>query len=238
MRRSYALNVYRAMRLLLCLALIAACANPPADSDEPPSEAIGSTIIVGTVASVDLAPMAYDGDAEIVVATSSNDDVVVRVPARSNQCRAEGLGLISELQSGDAVEVIGEWLDDEAVMPCRGMGHRILRTEIQTDQTVRGVFESGFETSAFSPCDQPDEQWWMSVTDPDFNEQFEAIRLKQGGGGGRGLRLFIEATLVGDLEAGGGPYGHLGMYAKRFTVTDTQEMVFLAANPDSTVSCR
>jgi len=220
------------MRLLVLVALIAACASPEPANDPPPD---GLVEVTGTVTSVDLEPMAYDGDA-IVQLQTGEQEKTVRVPARMGLCKAFGLALVRRLQPGDVIEVRGEGIGGDSVTPCASSEHGIVLRSTSGGTAYRGVFESGFETSAFLPCDQPGVQWWLDG-DQEFYDRFEAIRQQHAPGGGRGERLFVEATAVGELTDEG-EYGHLGQYSHRFTVTETREMVFLAANPDSTVSCR
>lgn len=223
------------MRLLLVIALLAACASP--EPVEPPGPVPGTTVsLSGEVTSVDLEPMTYDGDAIIVLATDDGP-TTVRIPARMNLCQATGIDRVGSLQPGDVIEVRGESADDGSVTPCASSEHRLVVKSTGGAGVYRGVFESSFETSAFTPCDQPGEQWWVGTTDPDFSEQFDILYQQHKGDGGRGLRLLVETTVVGELTDEG-EYGHLGQYSRRLTVTDTREMVFLAANPDSTVSCR
>ena len=102
---------------LLVLAAASACSAPP--------EASGA--VIGTVQRVDLEPMAYDGDAVIVLRTDSGETVEVRVAARMNLCEAEGLAVVGELRPGDRVEVVGERGEDGAVRPCMSAQHRLVR---------------------------------------------------------------------------------------------------------------
>ena len=221
------------MRLLLILTLLAACVRPEPAVD-PPSDGPGE--VTGTVVSIDREPMAYDGDALIELATDAGP-VTVHVAARMNLCKASGLSLIGSLQVGDTVEVRGERSVDGSILPCASSEHAIILRSTEEGVAYRGVFESGFETSAFLPCDQPGTHWWLEG-DQDFADRFDAIYQQHAPhDAGRGLRLIVEATVVGELTDEG-QYGHLGQYTRRLTVTDTRDMVFLAVNPDSTVSCR
>ena len=132
--------------------------------------------VAGEVTAVDVSPWAYDGNATIDVRTKPGETVRVEVPARTNLCQAE-LGAVDEIRAGDRVEVRGEQTADGRVTPCTEPAHylRVVARAEPGLQTYRGVFESGFETAAFHPCDRPDERWW-TVPDESFNAQFDALR--------------------------------------------------------------
>lgn len=105
------------MRWTLLLLALAACGPRP--SAEDPG------LVVGTVVSVDREPMAYDGDAEIVVRTDDGRTVTVRIPARMNLCAAEGLARLDGLAAGDRVEVRGDVGPEGDVTPCTDAGHHL-----------------------------------------------------------------------------------------------------------------
>lgn len=106
------------MRWTLLLVLLAACG--PRQS-APASES-GETV-AGTVVSVDTSPLAYDGDALVVVQTEAGETVTVRVPARVNLCEAEGLGLLDDLEASDRIEARGTVNADGDVTPCTEADH-------------------------------------------------------------------------------------------------------------------
>ena len=109
------------MRLLLFLALLAACASPT------PVGAPGDTVTVeGVVTSVDLEPMTYDGDAVIELATDEGP-VSVRIPARMNLCEATGLALVGEVAHGDVLVVRGKVWDRRVLTPCTEASHFLKR---------------------------------------------------------------------------------------------------------------
>lgn len=220
------------MRLLLLAALLGACASTGSDGGSPGGP------IIGTVASVDLSPMAYDGNAVLLVRADDGRTVRVEIPARTNLCAAEGISAVGDLHAGDRVEVVGEAGPEGAVTPCTDAAHRlrVLSRANPAVGTFRGVYESGFETSAFRPCDRPGEVWWLTP-DAGFADQFEAIRQREAGAGGRGLRLFVEATVVGDLTDAG-QFGHLGAYDHELTVRETRDMVLLGRDLDDVPPCR
>lgn len=109
-------------RALVLVLLLGACASP--EPSEAPASS--SALVVGTVVSVDLDPIAYDGDGVIVVRTDDGERTV-RIPARTNLCEAEGLGLAFDLAPGDAVEVRGAAAPDGSVTPCTSPDHRLAR---------------------------------------------------------------------------------------------------------------
>ena len=218
-------------RFALVLALLAGCASrSPADS--PPSEAPGD--VTGTVLLVDLGPLAADGDALIEVERDDGQRVTVRVPARTNLCRAQGLGLLSELAPGDRVRVVGEPVEG-GVRPCLGADHRLARVAAAA-VTVRGVVETGFERSSFRPCAAPDEAWWLVPTEP-VADRLAALQAEHAAGQeGRGLRMAYDATLTGDVRRGE-VYGHLGQYVAEFTAREVVALDVLAVNPEAPVAC-
>lgn len=109
------------MRYLLLLALLAACASGDTTGDP-------DGLLIGTVTSVDLSPMAYDGDAVLVIDVDGSP-VEVRVPARINLCPAQDRIELAELSVGDRVEVRGSREADGAVRPCSEADHLLRKAE-------------------------------------------------------------------------------------------------------------
>lgn len=119
--------------LLFALLLTAGCAPseplPAAGPPTPPAPAASASdddrTITGRVAAVDLDPMMVDGDGIVTVETA---DGLVRVyiAARMGLCAAEILSP-NELAVGDAVEVRGEAVADDAVRPCASAEHYFRR---------------------------------------------------------------------------------------------------------------
>lgn len=216
------------MRTLLLSVLLAGCTG---------SVQSAAPTVAGEVVAVDLSPMAYDGNATLDVRTDAGSTVRVEVPARTNLCQAE-LGALGEIRPGDRVEVTGERSATGVVTPCADPTHSLRVVERGTPgvETVRGVVESGFERSAFRPCDRPGETWWL-VPDETFADQLDAIRQREAPDGGRGLRLFVEATVAGAL-ADASEFGHLGDYSRQLTVLDTRDMVYLGHGLDAPPPCR
>lgn len=99
-------------RLVIVAALLAAIAGCATDGtaagSTPRPLAIDQRVIVeGEVAGVDTSPMAYDGNALVMVATTAHGVVTVHLPARRNLCQAKGFELLEVLRPGDRVRVEG-----------------------------------------------------------------------------------------------------------------------------------
>lgn len=86
-------------------------------------------VIEGEVASVDLSPMAYDGDALVVVTSAAHGAVTVHLPARRNLCKAQGFDLLTELKPGDRVRVEGAVTGAADVTLCQDAADRLQRIE-------------------------------------------------------------------------------------------------------------
>lgn len=113
------------MRLFVLLLLLAGCKNTvPVEVGE--IVALGSTI-TGTVQSVDMDPMAYDGDGLVAIETAQGTALVVHIPARMGLCQAEGLALGPDLAPGDRIEVKGE-VEDGHVRLCTDPEHFLRRS--------------------------------------------------------------------------------------------------------------
>ena len=82
---------------------------------------------VGEVVSVDTAPMAYDGDAVVRLRTDAGETITVHVPARTNLCAADGLGIVGDLRPGDWVEVRGTPGANGEIRPCSEADHVLRR---------------------------------------------------------------------------------------------------------------
>lgn len=102
------------------LILLTGCASGEA------SDRRGEGLLVGTVVSVDRSPMAYDGDAVLLVDVDG-ESVEIRVPARINLCPARERIALGEVQVGDRVEVRGTRDSDGAIRPCEEPNHLLRR---------------------------------------------------------------------------------------------------------------
>ena len=129
------------MRVLALLLIVTVVALPACDSgrssavDPTPSFVAtgdGDAVVVGRIAAVDLAPLAYDAPGVVTVDTDSGPTAVF-VEAFANLCEAEGLGVLFELAPGDRVEVLGELVErrggigEEGVLPCASADHYVRR---------------------------------------------------------------------------------------------------------------
>ena len=86
-------------------------------------------VIEGHVASVDLSPMAYDGDALVVVTSTTQGAITVHLPARRNLCKAQGLDLMEELKPGDRVRVEGLVTGAGEIRLCQDVADRLQRID-------------------------------------------------------------------------------------------------------------
>lgn len=80
-------------------------------------------------------------------------------------------------------------------------------------QSHEGYYRSGFEQSEFYPMGTS-RPYWLEADGEVWDELYAFYQEAPGRGGGMTLHLIIE----GDLDRGG-PFGHLGAYDTRLTVT-------------------
>lgn len=105
-----------------CVALAAAgCATKPV----APSESGGRTSIAGTIASIDTAPWAYDGNAVIQIDTPDRGRVVVQLPARWNLCKAPAVN-VEALAVGMRVRAVGAAGAEGGLVVCQDEAHRLV----------------------------------------------------------------------------------------------------------------
>lgn len=107
--------------------LVVACAAPGGAAR--PLVAERQVIVEGRVMSVDASPMAYDGDALVVLHSVSHGPLTVHLPARTNLCRAQGLGLLGELRVGDQLQVEGMATGPADISVCQEPSHRLQRID-------------------------------------------------------------------------------------------------------------
>ncbi|WP_412068869.1 hypothetical protein [Rubrivirga sp. IMCC43871] len=223
------------MRLLFLSALLSACTGT---GDAPPRTGPTDGTLTGRVVAVDLSPMAYDGNALVTVTPDGGGaDVAVHIPARQNLCAA-AIENLDAVAPGDRVEVRGTPGEVGTLTPCDSADHvfRVLEQATPGREVVRGVYTTSFEVSAFTPCDRPNEAWWLTPNEA-FGEALGVISNEHRSEGGRGGRLYVEATVEGTLSPEG-TYGHLGSYTRELTVTGVRDMVYLATDPDEPPTCR
>lgn len=109
------------------LMLLLGCAAP--GSALQPLATDRQVVLEGRVASVDTAPMAYDGDALVVLDSAAHGAVTVHIPARTNLCRAQGLELLPELRAGDRLRVEGLATGPGNVTVCQEPTHSLQRID-------------------------------------------------------------------------------------------------------------
>lgn len=113
--------------VLTTLTLLSGCAVPgPAVQPMSPQQQV---VLEGRVSSVDTSPMAYDGDALLLLESDSRGTVTVHVPARTNLCRAQGLGLLGQLQPGDRLRAEGQASGPRDITVCEHPSHRLQRLD-------------------------------------------------------------------------------------------------------------
>lgn len=83
----------------------------------------------GTVAGIDTAPWAYDGNAVLLVASDSHGRVSVQLPARWNLCKAKGGDIVQTLAVGDRVLVRGRSTGAGEVTVCESADHLLRRLD-------------------------------------------------------------------------------------------------------------
>ena len=113
------------LALLFVLLLVAGCATTSAP--DLVLETGSTATLSGTVVSVNLEPMAVDGDGVITIETESGATARVFVAARMNLCTAEGLDLVGDLAPGDRIEVQGRVMGGTNIRPCEGDDHFLRR---------------------------------------------------------------------------------------------------------------
>ena len=113
------------------LAGIAGCATDrTAAGSIPRPLAIDQRVsIEGKVAGVDTSPMAYDGNALVMVATTAHGVVTVHLPARRNLCQARGFELLEALRPGDRVRVEGLATAAGEISVCQDAADRLQRID-------------------------------------------------------------------------------------------------------------
>ncbi len=105
----------------LCIGLIASgCATAPATSPA----AAGETYVEGSIASIDTAPWAYDGNAVIQVDTAGRGRVAVQLPARWNLCKAAPVD-VEALAVGMRVRAVGAEGAEGELVVCQDEAHRL-----------------------------------------------------------------------------------------------------------------
>ena len=112
------------MRPLILGLLLAACSAPEAPSDASTLGAPDDATVSGEVVSVDLDPLAYDGNAVLILRSEAGEQRV-EIPARTNLCPAEGLGVALNATPGQRLTVTGTRTPDGTVVPCTSPAHAV-----------------------------------------------------------------------------------------------------------------
>jgi hypothetical protein len=113
---------FAALAVLLSLA---ACQSTPSTGGKLVAGSQAS--IEGRVHSVDTAPWAYDGNATVIIDTTTHGRVPVQLPARWNLCKASAPPDPNTLQAGEHVRATGTVSEDGALVVCEQAGHRLER---------------------------------------------------------------------------------------------------------------
>lgn len=101
------------------------------------------------------------------------------------------------------------------------------QTLVPTTGEFEGMYSSGFEVSAFVPCEgvSPDPgyvpAYWLSDP-PEFYKEYAALVQSSGHDPVTGY-LSVYVRFKGELSPSG-TYGHLGAYEHEITVTELLEM--------------
>lgn len=94
----------RALLLVSAVAATVGCASTPTTGALTAGREV---VVTGRVTAIDRAPLAYDGDGLLVLATDAHGAVTVHVPARINLCRASGLDVFTTATAGQRIEAAG-----------------------------------------------------------------------------------------------------------------------------------
>ena len=106
-----------ASTLFAMLLAIAGCATKPVAAE-------GEAVVEGTIASIDTAPWAYDGNAAIQIDTRDRGRVAVQLPARWNLCKAAPVD-VQALAVGMQVRAVGAPGAEGEVVVCQEATHRL-----------------------------------------------------------------------------------------------------------------
>jgi hypothetical protein len=81
--------------------------------------------VTGSVDTVDLEPMTYDGDGIITITDKDGTTWTIRIRARSPLCDADlSQDTVSRLEQGDTIQVRGAWSASHgSIVPCASSDH-------------------------------------------------------------------------------------------------------------------
>jgi hypothetical protein len=80
--------------------------------------------IEGTIASIDLQPWTYDGNAIVQVDAEGGGRVQVELPARWNLCKVPPVD-VQALSVGMRVQAVGEATGEGGLVVCQDASHRL-----------------------------------------------------------------------------------------------------------------
>ncbi|MCC7164726.1 MAG: hypothetical protein IT331_19680 [Anaerolineae bacterium] len=90
--------------------------------------------------------------------------------------------------------------------------------DLMNQDLFEGFYSFGFETSAFTPCGVK-EHWWVGPANDEVGQ--ELVRAREAAASGKEGAVY--ARLRGKITPEGS-YGHLGFYAREFTVSEIVDL--------------
>jgi len=121
-----------AITLCLAIAAVSGCAGTP-----PPVAVDGRAGMEGRIASIDLQPWTYDGNAVVELDTVAHGTVVVELPARWNLCKAPPVDT-DILTVGTRVRAVGALAGERRLVVCGDKAHLLMPVG-QADSAPRGA---------------------------------------------------------------------------------------------------
>lgn len=82
--------------------------------------------VTGTVLSVDISPMAYDGPAEIVLRSERHGSVTAYVQSCLGGCALDAVNQLAEVEAGETWQVTGELQKDGSLVLYSDVDHGLL----------------------------------------------------------------------------------------------------------------
>ena len=98
-----------------CVVLIAGGCASAGSASLAPGTQIG---ITGPIASIDMQPWTYDGNAVVQVDSDGHGRVAVQLPARWNLCKAPPPQDVQALKAGDRVRATGTVSEPHTLVVC------------------------------------------------------------------------------------------------------------------------
>ena len=110
----------QAAAVVVALAAAGCASHPSTAALAPGSQAT----LEGTIASIDTKPWTYDGNAVVLVDTTTHGQVPVQLPARWNLCKAAPVD-VAAMRVGQRVRAVGSVTEDRDVVVCERAEHRL-----------------------------------------------------------------------------------------------------------------